>query len=85
MHEYKNLMLLVAGYDHFYRQVSFKKHLYLYGVHYICRLYIFPCKWLSVSITGFKGKLLCVLEILFLGTFDKKKGTVHDIVGNLLS
>lgn len=30
-------------------------------------------------------KLLCVLEILFLGTFDKKRGTVHDIVGNFSS
>lgn len=36
--------------------------------------YIFPCKWLSVRL---QQKLLCVLEILFLGTFDKKKKKLY--------
>ncbi len=46
-------MLLVAGYAHFYCQVL-SKDIYICTVYTIFVDYIFPCKWLSVSITGFK-------------------------------
>lgn len=73
MHEYtKPHAVSCRIYDHFYRQVSFKKHLYLYGVHYICRLYIyFPVSGYLSALQA--SEKLSVLQILFLGTFDKKR------------
>lgn len=42
------------------------KNIYICTVSTIFADSIFPCKWLTVSITGF-NRNDCVLEILFLG------------------
>lgn len=68
----QNLTLLVAGYDHFYCQVSFK-NIYICMVYTIFADYIFPCKWLSVSITGFKRNYFVYLRFFFLVHLIKKE------------
>lgn len=53
------------------------KNIYICTVYTIFADYIFPCKWFVCQHYGLQKKWLCVLEIVFLGTFDKI-ATVHD-------
>lgn len=63
------------------------KNIYICTVYTIFADYLFPCKWLSVSITGFRTDYFVYPRSFFLVHLTRKtqkKGTVHDIVGQLL-
>lgn len=69
-------MLLAAEHTYFYRRVSLKKHLYLYCVEDICRLYVSRV----ADIASIDNERFVYLGHFFLvHLIKKKKSTAQDV------